>query len=80
MPKTKAKYSLKIIFGKEATRAALESSYNSISAKIRNGTLEGSYSVYHFESEHDRRVAIEILNDFYGWEEAYWEKVNPKSK
>lgn len=73
MPKKK-KYTLKVVFGEEASSYAGDNGFAKANKRINEGKLEGYAAVFEFDTEDDRNTAIEMLGASDGWMGAYWQK------
>ena len=73
-----SQFKLNVIFGEQASRKACDIGYKNAAKDIHKGALDGSCVTYAFDTEHDRDLATEILNDSDGWLVTYWEKQTRK--
>lgn len=67
------KYKLKVIYGEEACTYADEHTPLGTIRAIKSGKVFGVYKEYSFNTENDRMIAIQILEDSYGWDNNMWE-------
>lgn len=67
------KYILKVIYGAEACAYADEHTPLGTIRAIKSNKIFGDYKEYCFETEQDRELAKQILEDSYGWDNNMWE-------
>ena len=61
------KYPLNVVFGSEACDVWDEDGFHQAKEKIDKGKIDGSASTYLFDTERDRRLAIELIQEQDGW-------------
>ena len=78
LPGSKPKFRLDCIFGSEACDYADEHGLAAARRKVLSDDLFGAAHQYTFDTEHDRRLAEEILCDYDGWNNSFTEHKNLK--
>jgi len=70
------KFTLRVIYGEDASRCAANEGYDETAEKIGSGKIDGSCAEYTFDTEHDLELAIEIVDAADGWLGTFWKRPN----
>lgn len=69
------KYKLTVIYGTEACNYLYDGhTLKTTMKKIDEGTIFGDYHEYIFDTENDRLLAENMLEDALGWDNNAWEE------
>ena len=70
-PKT---FPLDVIYGEEASDYAADHGFAKAARKVGSCEIDGATASYTFDTEHDRELAIQMLEDADGWMGTFWRK------
>lgn len=70
-PKT---FPLDVIYGEEASNYAADHGFARAAKKVGSCEIDGATASYTFDTEHDRELAIQMLEDADGWMGTFWRK------
>lgn len=73
MAKSDKKFTLTVIYGREATRYANECGVKKAKKEIWENRLDGSFAEYEMDSQKDLDVLKQALMDHDGWDGYYYE-------